>query len=630
MNTMPAQTTLQQGAKRLLVGLVLAAAVTLLHQDAAAQTAPVNLGTASNFGVLAGPAPGGAITNTGPTTITGDVGGPPAGSITGFGSVTLTGTNHADDAVAQQAQLDLITAYNDAAGRPGTVVAADLVGLNLVSGVYTNPAMGLTGVLTLNAQGNPDAVWIFQSGSSLIIANDSSVVLINGGQACHVFWQVTSSATLGTNADFQGNILALTSITANTGATVVGRLLARNGAVTLDTNTIAVAICAAAVAATTTDDEAIAASAAELAAALILAAKLVDIASLPGLTSIYTQGFAQFDTEVFSLQQRLADIRAGSGDAGVPDVYNPIPHPVSSEKNPWSGKNVRGGKNAWGGEGVQPKEVQLADDDRWGFFITGTGDFASAGDINGYDGTTVGTTLGVDCRLSEHWVVGVSIGYSHSESDLFDGSEVESDGGKVALYAMYQHGGFFVEGLIGGGYNNYETTRTAFLGNARGSTHGLQFDSYLGMGYDLRMGGWTVTPMVSLLYTRVGIDGYDEVGSLVPLNIESQHASSLRIRLGPRVAYTTHWGAARVTPSFSAQWQHEFLDDELPFSARFADDPSSLFTVRGPKIGRDSLLLTAGLNVAWKRYAAYLAYQADLGRKNYESHTALAGFRVSW
>jgi outer membrane autotransporter protein len=294
------------------------------------------------------------------------------------------------------------------------------------------------------------------------------------------------------------------------------------------------------------------------------------------------------------------------------------------------GKNVRSGKSGWG-EGVQPpKEVQLIDDDRWGFFITATGDFVSAGDVTGYDGTTVGTTLGIDCRLSNHFLVGVSVGYSHSDSDLFDGSEVAADGGKLALYGMYQEGNFFVEGLIGGGYNNYDTKRIAFLGNAHGSTSGTQFDAYLGVGYDVRMGNWTVTPMISLLYTRVGIDGYDEVGSLVPLDIVSQHASSLRARFGPRVAYTTHWGIARVTPSFSVQWQHEFLDEELPFSARFANDADSLFTVHGPKIGRDSVLLTAALNVGWRRYAAYLAYQADLGRENYESQTALVGFRVSW
>jgi outer membrane autotransporter protein len=96
------------------------------------------------------------------------------------------------------------------------------------------------------------------------------------------------------------------------------------------------------------------------------------------------------------------------------------------------------------------------------------------------------------------------------------------------------------------------------------------------------------------------------------------------------VAYTCGWGDTRVTPSFSAQWQHEFLDDQLPFDARFSNDLGNPFTVYGPKVGRDSALLTAGLNVAWKNYAAYVAYQADLGRKNYESHSALIGMRVSW
>jgi outer membrane autotransporter protein len=96
------------------------------------------------------------------------------------------------------------------------------------------------------------------------------------------------------------------------------------------------------------------------------------------------------------------------------------------------------------------------------------------------------------------------------------------------------------------------------------------------------------------------------------------------------VAFTKAIGGARVTPSFSAQWQHEFLDAEFPVDARFANNSGSLFTVRGPKVGRDSALLTAAVNVAWSRYAAYVAYQADIGRKNYEDQTVLVGFRVSW
>ncbi|WP_081887966.1 ice-binding family protein [Verrucomicrobium sp. BvORR034] len=626
--------------KRLLLHVISAFLALILHHAIHAQS--VDLGTADSFAVLAGS----GISNTGPTTIVGDIGTHPNPAITNGGSITLTGTNHADDAVTAQAKIDLVTAYNNAAGLAptGTITAGTLGGLTLVAGVYNDGgfSLGLTGTLTLDAQGNPDAVWVFQTGSTLITASNSSVVIINGGQACHIFWQVGSSATLGTNSTFQGNVLALTSITATTGASVTGRLLARNGAVTLDTNEIIKAICAEVVD-TTPDDEgegegdssggSDAEKAAELRKTLLLAAQVVDIASLPGLTSIYTQGFSQFDTEVFSVQQRFADLRAQSyaWSNRAPDVYSP--ESVPSEKNPWSGKNPTGGKNSWGGkrgEGVQPKEVQEDEDLRWGFFIVGTGDYLTAGGANSYDGTTVGTAMGVDYRLSEQFVVGVSVGYSHTEGDLTGTSNVEADGGKAAVYAMYHDGGFFTEAIVGGGYNSYDIERSAFLGTARGETEGKQFDAYLGMGYDFKLGGWTITPMASVLYTLVSIDGYDEVGSLLPLVIESQDASSLRTRIGPRVAYTTKVGSALVTPSVGIQWQHEFHDDSLPFQARFANDSGSLFTVYGPEMGRDSLLLTAALNVSWKRYAAYIAYQASLGRENYENHSGLVGLRVSW
>jgi uncharacterized repeat protein (TIGR01451 family) len=203
---------------------------------------PVNLGTAGNFAVLAGA----GITNTGPTTITGDVGTFPTTAETGFGSVTLIGTNHGGDAVTQLAKTDLTTAYNDAAGRvPAITVSGDLGGLTLVPGVYkSTSSLGLTGTLTLNAQGDPNAVFIFQMGSTLTTASGSNVSLINGTQSCNIFWQVGSSAVLGTGSTFRGTILALASITATTGATVDGRLLAMTGAVTLDTNTITRATCA--------------------------------------------------------------------------------------------------------------------------------------------------------------------------------------------------------------------------------------------------------------------------------------------------------------------------------------------------------------------------------------------------
>ncbi|PZR66937.1 MAG: sortase [Solirubrobacterales bacterium] len=216
----------------------------LLAVTATAQAAQpaVGLGTANSFAVLGGS----TITNTGPTVINGDLGVSPGGAITGFPPGIVNGTVHAADAVAAQAQSDLTVAYNDAAGRgPAVLLPGDLGGLILTPGVYNSPSsLLLTGDVTLDAQGDPNAVFIFQVGSTLTTASNSRVLLANGAQACNVFWQIGGSATFGTGTAFIGNILSLQSITFNTRASLQGRALARNGAVTLDTNPIKRGDCA--------------------------------------------------------------------------------------------------------------------------------------------------------------------------------------------------------------------------------------------------------------------------------------------------------------------------------------------------------------------------------------------------
>ena len=200
-----------------------------------AQTAPP-LGVSGSFAVLGGS----AVTNTGSSLITGELGVSPGTSVTGFPPGVVTGgTIHINDALAQQAQSDLTTAYNVLAGQAFStdLTGQDLGGLTLAPSVYRySTSAQLTGTLTLDALGNPNAVFIFQIGSTLTTASNARVLVVNGGSNCNVYFQVGSSATLGTGTQLAGNILALASITANTGANVSGRLLARNGAVTLDTN----------------------------------------------------------------------------------------------------------------------------------------------------------------------------------------------------------------------------------------------------------------------------------------------------------------------------------------------------------------------------------------------------------
>ncbi len=218
----------------------------LLPSISQAAQPPVGLGTTGSFAILAGS----TITNTGPTTLAGtagsDIGLAPGSAFTGSGWVTTSGATHLGDTQAETAKADLIAAYDDAAGRtPVTTVPTELGTTTLTAGVYDTASgtLGLTGVLTLDGENDPTKVWVFEAASTLITASASSINLINGADPCNVYWRVGSSATFGTGSSFVGHVFALDSITATTGATFVGQLLARNGAVTLDTNTITNNLC---------------------------------------------------------------------------------------------------------------------------------------------------------------------------------------------------------------------------------------------------------------------------------------------------------------------------------------------------------------------------------------------------
>jgi hypothetical protein len=225
---------------------VLSFAVAGLLLGSGVASAQITLGTAQNFAVLGGS----SVSNTGSSVINGNVGVSPGSSVTGFPPGLVTGgAIQSNNAVAAQAQSDLTTAYTTASG---TACTTDLTGQDLgtvgalTPGVYCfSASAALTGTLTLDFLGDPNALFLFKVGSTLTTASGSTVVVTNaGGVTCppNVFWQVGSSATLGTGSSFVGNILALTSITLTTGASLQGRTLARNGAVTLDTNTVS--LCA--------------------------------------------------------------------------------------------------------------------------------------------------------------------------------------------------------------------------------------------------------------------------------------------------------------------------------------------------------------------------------------------------
>ena len=210
----------------------------LLLASVVSTQAAVSLGTAANFGVLAGS----TVTNTGATVVTGDIGVHPGTAITGFfgtaendGPGTFTGSVHQGDATANQAKIDADSAFTDLNNLAvTTTLGVELGGMTLTPGVYSLGSAGLTGILTLDGIGD----YVFQLGTTLITAGTSAIELINGADASGVFWAVGSSATLGEDTDFAGTIIASESITLNDGASVDGRLIALDGAVTLINNNI--------------------------------------------------------------------------------------------------------------------------------------------------------------------------------------------------------------------------------------------------------------------------------------------------------------------------------------------------------------------------------------------------------
>ena len=227
-------------AKRILTGVALAGVIVWTQPKVRADQAPVYLGSARTFGVLANT----EVSSLSATSVIGDLGLAPGTTIGGFPPGTVSGTIHTNDPDASQAQADLYTAYNDATGRTSGAIeeAGNIGGLTLPPGLYfSSSSLAISsGNLTLDAQNNGLGVWIFQIGSTLTTLSGTQVILTNGAQASNIFWQVGSSATLGTSTIFQGTIMAEASVSLQTGATLYGRALALNGAVSLDANTITI------------------------------------------------------------------------------------------------------------------------------------------------------------------------------------------------------------------------------------------------------------------------------------------------------------------------------------------------------------------------------------------------------
>lgn len=342
------------------------------------------------------------------------------------------------------------------------------------------------------------------------------------------------------------------------------------------------------------------------------------------LASIFSIGMSLANVQSLNLQRRTSDLRAGSNGFSA-----------SGYHAAGSGPNYTGGlAGPTGNEGKDKKVIIPAEDNRFGVFLTGVGEWVDVdgdGNARGYDISTGGFTVGLDYKITPNLAVGINAGYAGTGADLSNGGRVFVNGGKLGVYGTYFTGGFYVDAAVNGGYNSYDTKRSALQGTARGDTDGGELNVLLGTGYDFQVGALTIGPTATFQYTLVGIDGYTETGSLAPLNIASQSAESLRTAFGFKATYDWRAGGVIIKPELRAAWQHEYGDRAYDVSSSFAGSANSGFTVRGPEIGRDSALLGAGVAVMWnERTATYVFYDGEVGRENFQSHNVSGGVRLSF
>ena len=356
------------------------------------------------------------------------------------------------------------------------------------------------------------------------------------------------------------------------------------------------------------------------------------LGSVPGALEkiVPTQMLAMFDASIASstvqadnLERRMEEIRGGSTGASVTGLH------LTDSRGTQSG----GGADAKQAIGKDGKELEPAPlSDRWGYFVNGSGEFVdtqSTALAQGGEFTTGGISAGADYRLCDRAAVGVTGGYSNTATDSRNQDSVKTNSGKLGLYGTVFDQGFFLNGGVGGGVNSYDTKRETLGGNALGDAEGNEFNTLLGTGYTYRTGGWSVGPIASMRYSWVGIDSFTEHGSLAPLRYADQSEDSLRSTVGAQTSYVFKLGKIAVTPQVRAQWQHEYLDNARSIGASFL--PGGAFSVSGPEVGRDSLLLDAGVTVQLtSQVGVYACYTGDLGRQNYSSQGVNGGVQVSF
>ena len=580
-------------------GLVLTGICLAFPNEADAQV----LGTAETYGVLAGS----TVTNTGSSVIMGNVGVFPGSAVVGFppGIVVPPGVIHAGDANAQQAQIDLTTGYNALQGLPPQVILTgqNLGGLLLTPAVYKFATSAqLTGVLTLNGLGNPASQFVFQIGSTLTTASNSVVLLINGANGNNVYWAVGSSATLGTNSVFAGNILALTSITLNTGATITcGRALAQNGAVTLDSNTIT--LCAA-------------------------GGNGGDITQNElggeGVAGAQQAGFGASRLFGSAIMAQAAFWLNGSGPdyTGItPQTYHPMKlggFQSDEEQAVYSG--------------YQPRTWRL-----WTSALGGTSSFQGNGAAGSPDLSThtMGVGVGLDYQVDRSLLLGVAGGYTYSPFSV-DAMPTSGtvEGGQFALYGVKRLGPFYLAGIAQYAHFSDKSERDinfVVRDQTSGRFSGDGFDGRVETGWRQAVGGHWLTPFMGVDVAPFRYGGFTEQSNgILGLTFGSTSVtsvvSSLGLQFDTRVALDN---GQRLSPFARVAWEHEFNPDRGVNSSLIVS-PAAAFAPNAPFVATDAARIVTGAVLDITEHTGLFAYFDGEFGDNSQSYAGNGGIRIMW
>ena len=605
-----------------------------------------SLGTAGSFGVLAGS----TVTNTGTTVINGNVGVSPGTAVTGFppGAVTPPYTIHAGDAVALQAQLDDTTAYNTLSSRPITtnLTGQNLGGQTLIAGVYGfNTSAQLTGTLTLNGQGNPNSVFIFNIGSTLTTASNSTIILENGAQASNVFFRVGSSATLGTDTTFSGDILALTSITLDTGATIIcGDALAQNGAVTLDSNTIT--ICKAA---TMSASSALPSSANgnQLAVANAIDTFIKNGGTLPA--AFQNLLFFSSPSQVAEAFTQLSgEAGTGAAQAGT-QAMNSF---LSLVTGPFPDSN----RTITAAPPPPPMYVKapvfgpVPDPRRWGIWAAGYGDQSSAaGDPTGVgshdrSASTIGYAIGVDYRVTPDTVAGVAVsegGTRYGLSDNLGGGR--SDMFQAALYSSTHINAAYVSAALAYAWQRVSTERYVSVGEIDYLTADFDSNDFGGRiegGYRFAIPGvlgapgqYGFTPYAAGQVQSFRMPGYSENSaglSTFALAYDARTTNTARTELGDWLDWIIPVGGGPTLQLLArTAWAHDYWSAPN-VTAMFKSLPGSNFVVTGAAPATNLLLASAGAAISFRNGFSLAARFDGEFADHWTKYAATGQLRYTW